>query len=232
MLDQVAEINAIIVGANGGIGQALKANLSERPNFKSVVSFDRQTYPKYDITKPESFVPEFAKWQREGRKFNLAIIATGALIIDGAPPERRFAELDAKNMANHFALNATGPAIMIQQLLPLMQRHEPAVMAALSARVGSIGDNELGGWVSYRAAKSALNQIVRTASIEWTRKNQESALLAIHPGTVDTRLTADYAHPKKVSADVAAQKIMDTIYKAKPPMTGGFYDNQGVAIEF
>ncbi|MCF4098265.1 SDR family NAD(P)-dependent oxidoreductase [Maritalea mediterranea] len=232
MLDQVEEINAIIVGANGGIGQALKQNLANRPNVKSIESFDREHYPHFDITDPESFSPTFAGWQQEGRKFNLAIIATGALIIDGAPPERRFAELGAQNMANHFALNAIGPAMMIQQLLPLMPRDEPAVIAALTARVGSIEDNHLGGWVSYRAAKTALNQIVRTASIEWTRKNQESALLAIHPGTVDTRLTQDYAHPKKVSAGIAADKIINCIYNAKPPMSGGFYDNQGKRIPF
>jgi NAD(P)-dependent dehydrogenase (short-subunit alcohol dehydrogenase family) len=230
MLDQAEEINAIIIGANGGIGHALHANLAARPNCKNIVSFDRANFPNYNITKPETFVPEFAKWQQEGRKFNLAIIATGALIIDGAPPERRFAELDANNMANHFALNAIGPAMMIQQLLPLMSRYDPAAIAALSARVGSIEDNQLGGWVSYRAAKSALNQIVRTASIEWKRRNQESALLAIHPGTVDTKLTQDYAHPKKVSAQVAAEKIMQTILKAKPQMSGGFYDNEGHKI--
>lgn len=197
MLNQVEHINAVIIGANGGIGHALKTELQAQPNFESVESFDRMHFPDFDLTKAESFVPKFAEWQEQGRKFNLAIIATGALIIDGAPPERRLAELEAANMANHFALNAIGPAMMIQQLLPLMPRDEPAAIAALSARVGSIEDNQLGGWISYRAAKTALNQIIRTASIEWTRKNQESALLAIHPGTVDTRLTSGYAHPKK-----------------------------------
>lgn len=232
MLDQTQQIDAIIIGANGGIGSALKTELAARLNYNSVVRFDREHFPQFDMTKPESFAPQFTEWQQEGRKFNLAIIATGALIIEGAPPERRFAELDARNMANHYALNAIGPAMMIQQLLPIMPRFEPAAIAALSARVGSIEDNNLGGWVSYRAAKTALNQIVRTASIEWQRINQESALLAIHPGTVDTRLTQDYAHPKKVSAKVAAEKILDTILTAKPSMTGGFYDNQGKAIPY
>ncbi|WP_027835412.1 SDR family NAD(P)-dependent oxidoreductase [Maritalea myrionectae] len=232
MLDQVEKIDAIIVGASGGIGRALKAELAAQPNFSSVESFDRQHFPEFDLTRPESFVPQFSDWQEQGRRFNLAIIATGALIIDGVPPERRFAELESANMANHFALNAIGPAMMIQQLLPLMPRNDPAAIAALSARVGSIEDNQLGGWVSYRAAKTALNQIIRTASIEWTRKNQESALLAIHPGTVDTRLTSGYAHPKKVSAEVAAKKILRTILSAKPQMSGGFYDNEGQSIPF
>lgn len=232
MLDQVADINAIIVGASGGIGQALRANLAARPNVKSLVCLDRQTNPNFDITKPDSFTPTFANWQQQGRTFNLAIIATGALIIDGVAPERRFAELEAENMANQFALNAIGPGLMIQQLMPLMPRHDPAIMAALSARVGSIGDNKLGGWVSYRAAKSALNQIVRTASIEWTRKNPHSILLAVHPGAVDTRLTAGYAHPQKISAPVAARYILDMMYKATPSMSGGFYDNQGKMIAF
>lgn len=232
MLDQVENINAIIVGASGGIGHALKAELQAQPNFASVESFDRAHFPDFDLANPESFTPQFDEWLKQGRQFNLAIIATGALIIDGVPPERRLAELEASNMANHFALNAIGPAMMIQQLLPLMPRSEPAAIAALSARVGSIEDNQLGGWISYRAAKTALNQIIRTASIEWTRKNQESALLAIHPGTVDTNLTSGYAHPKKVSADVAAKRIMSTILSAKPQMTGGFYDNEGQAIPF
>jgi NAD(P)-dependent dehydrogenase (short-subunit alcohol dehydrogenase family) len=140
--------------------------------------------------------------------------------------------LDAENLQNHFALNATAPAILMQALHPLMDREKRAVYAKLSARVGSISDNGLGGWLSYRASKAALNQIIKTVSIEWARKSSGHICLGLHPGTVDTPLSAKYVtqHQKLAPSD-AAQKLLSVLDKTTASESGKLFDYNGLEIK-
>ena len=135
-------------------------------------------------------------------------------------------------MAQAFAINAIGPALLFKHFLPLLPRNGKSVFATLSARVGSIGDNRLGGWFSYRASKAALNQIVRTAAVELGRSHREAICVALHPGTVDTRLTLPFrkAGLDVQSPDCAAERLLAAIDKLGPEHSGGFFDHRGSAV--
>jgi NAD(P)-dependent dehydrogenase (short-subunit alcohol dehydrogenase family) len=158
-------------------------------------------------------------------------VATGALEIGGTAPEKTLRALDPAALAAQFALNATGPALVLKHALWLMPRDRPARFAALSARVGSIGDNQLGGWYGYRAAKAALNQLIHTAAIEIARTHPQATVVCLHPGTVATRFTEKYlgSHPAVAPAEAAANllRVLDGL---TPAQTGGFYDWAGMEI--
>jgi NAD(P)-dependent dehydrogenase (short-subunit alcohol dehydrogenase family) len=147
-------------------------------------------------------------------------------------PERSWREVDAAAMARAFAVNAIGPALLMKHFLPLLPRRGRSVFATLSARVGSIGDNRLGGWYSYRASKAALNQLVRTASIELRRRAPEAVCVALHPGTVATGLSAPFARAglEVRSPEVAAADLLRVIGGLTAADSGGFFDHRGVAV--
>ena len=152
--------------------------------------------------------------------------------MDGLTPEKSWRDLDVAHMARSFAVNAIGPALLMKHFLPLLPRQGRSVFATLSARVGSIGDNRLGGWYSYRSSKAALNQLVRTAAIELARRRPAALCVALHPGTVETRLSAPFV---KRSADVqtaeyAANRLLGVIERLSPANTGGFFDFRGEPV--
>jgi NAD(P)-dependent dehydrogenase (short-subunit alcohol dehydrogenase family) len=165
--------------------------------------------------------------------FDLVFIATGGLEVAGFRPEKSVRALDGAAMAAQFALNAIGPALVIKHVWRLIPKDRPARVAVLSARVGSIGDNRLGGWHGYRAAKAALNQIVRTCAVELARTHPKAALVALHPGTVATGLTAAYAggHPT-VAPAVAAERLLGVIAGLGAEQSGLFFDWKGERVEW
>ena len=159
---------AVVFGSSGGIGSALLSALAEVDYFKTVIGFSRQSLIPIDLTDELSLerAAEVAAAQGDIR---LVIDATGYLHGKGQGPEKTWRELDENKLANAFAINAIGPALLIKHVLQRLPRSGKSVFSTLSARVGSIGDNRLGGWYAYRASKAALNQIVRTASLELAR---------------------------------------------------------------
>ena len=161
----------------------------------------------------------------------MVLIATGALEIDGAGPEKTLRALSPEAFLAQVRLNALGPALVLKHALRLIPRDRRAVMAALSARVGSIGDNGFGGWYSYRASKAALNQLVRTAAIEIARSHPAAVVAALHPGTVVSPLTRKYLgrHPA-VEPAIAAARLLDVIDGLAPADTGGFFDHAGKRV--
>lgn len=217
---------ALILGASGGVGAALAARL--RAQGVAVTALSRSG-DGLDLTRPDTIATHAAAL--EDQRFDLIFNATGALVIDGRQPEKTMDALDPEAMAAHFALNATGVALVIRHFAPLLSREGRPVLASLSARVGSIGDNGLGGWVSYRAAKAAQNQIIRTAAIEWRRRNPRAVLVALHPGTVATPLTAKYAgrHPT-ITPDESARALLGVIEGLAPEDTGSFRDWKGQIV--
>ena len=154
--------------------------------------------------------------------------ATGALQIGDAAPEKTLRALDPDTMAAQFALNAIGPALVLKHALPLVPRDRRCVLAVLSARVGSIGDNRLGGWISYRAAKAAVNQILRTSAIEYGRLRKQAILVSLHPGTVETGLTGPYLNRhRSVTPDEAAVNLLHVMDGLGLKDSGRFVDWAG-----
>jgi NAD(P)-dependent dehydrogenase (short-subunit alcohol dehydrogenase family) len=165
--------------------------------------------------------------------FDGLIVATGALEIGGAGPEKSIRAVTAQAMADQFAVNAIGPALVLRHAARLLPREGRSVCAVLTARVGSIGDNRIGGWTSYRAAKAAANQIVHTTAIELGRTHPELICVALHPGTVQTPFTAKYLgrHPA-VPASEAAENLLRVMEGLNVAQTGGFYDWAGTEVQW
>lgn len=182
----------------------------------------------FDITDPASVARHLDALDRP---YDRVVVATGALVIDGAEPEKTIKAIDSKAMLDQFALNAVGPALVLARAHGMLPRRGRGVLAVLSARVGSIGDNRMGGWISYRAAKAAVNQIVHTAAIELARSHRESICVALHPGTVETPFTTDYLarHPAVPPAE-AAENLVRVMDGLTPAQTGRFYDWAGKEV--
>lgn len=215
----------LILGASGGIGAALLDHA--RARGEEVRGLSRSA-DGFDVTDEAAIQAALARLEPP---FDTVIVATGGLALAGQGPEKSLRALDPANLARHFALNATGPALVLKHALRLMPRDRPARFAALSARVGSIGDNALGGWYAYRAAKAALNQLIHTAAIEIARTHPQAVVVTLHPGTVDTLLTQGYrgTHPARPPAEAAAM-LRDVLDRLTPAETGGFFDQNGLAV--
>ena len=164
----------------------------------------------------------------------LLLVASGFLHGQAGQPERSWSHLDADYLQHVFLVNTLGPALLIKHLFPLLPKRGPCVAAFVSARVGSIADNALGGWYGYRASKAALNQLVKTASIELTRRNPDSVCVALHPGTVDTALSQPFAKTglKVRPPEQAAGELLGVIAGLRPASTGALIDYQGQTLPF
>lgn len=217
----------LVIGASGGIGSALVTDL--RARGAEVVGLSRSA-DGFDITDGVSVD---AHLEALDGPFDRIIVASGALEIDGAEPEKTIKAVTAQAMADQFAVNAIGPALVLRHAARLLPREGRSVCAVLTARVGSIGDNRIGGWTSYRAAKAAANQIVHTAAIELARTHPGMVCVAVHPGTVETPFTEKYLgrHPAVPAAE-AAHNILSVLDGLTPEQTGGFYDWAGAQVEW
>lgn len=217
--------NALIIGSSGGIGSALTDTLTTRGVAVTGLSRSRDGL---DVTDEASV--EQALGALEG-PFDLIFVATGALEINGAEPEKSLRHITAEAMIDQFKLNTVGPSLVLKHAMRLLPRKGRSVFAALSARVGSIGDNNLGGWYSYRTSKAALNQMLHGAAIELGRNHKDLICVALHPGTVETSFTEKYVanHPT-VPAPEAAQNLLSVLDGLTPEQTGRFFDWQGKEV--
>jgi NAD(P)-dependent dehydrogenase (short-subunit alcohol dehydrogenase family) len=215
-------MQVLIIGDSGGIGAALAAEAEARG--AEVTGLSRSA-DGLDVTREDSVAAHLGALEGD---FDAIWVATGALEIGAHGPEKSLRDLDAGAFAAQFALNATGPALLLKHAARLLPRDRPATFAALSARVGSIGDNRAGGWYAYRAAKAALNQIVRCASIELGRTHRQLVCVALHPGTVATSFTEKYLgrHPA-VPPEEAARNLWSVVDGLTPEQTGRFFDWAG-----
>lgn len=222
-LDRRAMNRALIIGASGGIGRAVAQELSLRG--AEIVTLSRRE-DGMDVTSASAVQTAMADLSGE---FDAIFIAVGTLAAGGRP-EKSLGEIDADIMARVMAVNAIGPALILSQVTRLLPQSKRAVVAVLSARVGSIGDNRLGGWHSYRASKAALNQITRGAAIEMGRTRKQAIVVALHPGTVETAFTQGYPGHSKVSPQTCAVNLVDAMQRLTPAHSGGFYDYSGAEL--
>ena len=188
---------ALVIGAGGAIGAALVAGLQADTTYTRVMGLGRDSDLPVDYFNESSIAAAaqgVASVCTEAQlELRLLIVASGFLHGVQGEPERSWSHLDAGYLSHVFTVNALGPALVIKHFFPLLPRQGRCVAGFLSAKVGSIGDNALGGWYGYRASKAALNQLVKTASVELSRRNKAAVCVALHPGTVATPLSQPFA---------------------------------------
>jgi NAD(P)-dependent dehydrogenase (short-subunit alcohol dehydrogenase family) len=217
---------AVVIGASGGVGRALLAGVETSGIDGRAIGLSRHSSPAIDLTSEASIEACARHVAAQGAPLRLLVIATGILHDETMKPERSLRDLSPEQLARAFAINTIGPALVLKHFTPLLAREGRSVIAALSAKVGSIGDNELGGWYGYRASKAALNQIIRTTSIELKRSRRDAICVALHPGTVDTPLSAPFSKAglNTRPPDVAAHDLLTVIAQLSPQDTGCFLD--------
>ena len=232
---------AVVIGAGGGLGAALLAQLeTERQEgaYAQVLGLGRHTevginfLDEASIASAAQCVASICSTSK--LELRLLVVATGFLHGQQGQPERSFAHLDANYLTHVFAINTMGPALVMKHFFPLLPKRGRCVAGFLSARVGSIGDNALGGWYGYRSSKAALNQLVKTASIELMRWNSSSICVALHPGTVDTELSKPFAKTglKVRPAEEAVSNLLDVLNGLVPADTGALVDYLGKKLPY
>jgi NAD(P)-dependent dehydrogenase (short-subunit alcohol dehydrogenase family) len=238
-------INVAIIGASGGIGSAFIENLSSDKKILNLFAFSRKIVAsdssklianKIDLDNEDSIL-ESAKKISEKRPLDLVILATGILHInDTLMPEKSLDDISAKTFQYIINTNTIGPALVMKHFLPLLHRERKTVFAALSARVGSISDNQLGGWYAYRASKAALNMLLKTASIEMARRNKKASVIGLHPGTVDTALSAPFKKnvpaDKLFQKDYAAEQLLRVVNSVTPSDSGKIFAWDGQVLPY
>ena len=216
-----------MIGAGGAIGTALAAALER--SGRPVRRLGRRSVPPLDLLDEASIA---AAATVAGGGLRLVVDATGFLHGGGMVPEKRLGQIDPAQLAHSFAINAIGPALLMKHFLPRLARDGRAVFATLSARVGSIADNRAGGWYGYRASKAALNQLVRTAAIELARTHREAVCVALHPGTVQSPLSAPFAKSglDVQTPDLAAERMLAVLDGLTPEQSGLQVDYRGEVV--
>jgi NAD(P)-dependent dehydrogenase (short-subunit alcohol dehydrogenase family) len=222
--------SALVLGATGGLGAALLGQLKASGAFREVHGLSRAD--GLDLQRPETIAPALARIP-DDPPLELVIVATGVL-HDGFGPERSHRALTAEHLLRDYAVNAVGPALIAAQLLPRMPRNRRTVFACLSARVGSISDNRLGGWHAYRASKAALNMLIRTLSVEHARSHPQGLVVGLHPGTVATDLSAPFRRSvpaaQLFTPEQAATHLLGVLDGLNAADSGGVFAWNGARI--
>ena len=238
------DLRVAVIGASGGIGGALARRLSNDRRVAEVIALTRRglsvetvgprTTPGHiDIEREDSI----AAAARAAGQVHVVLVATGILHeSDGLLPEKSWRALDAEALLRAYRINAVGPALVAKHFLPLLPRDRRTAFAALSARVGSIGDNGLGGWHAYRASKAALNMLIKTLAIELARGRPQALCVGLHPGTVDTALSQPFQRgvpaEKLFPPDVAASHLLAVLDRLEPADSGHLFAWDGARIPF
>ncbi|MBT9494106.1 MAG: SDR family NAD(P)-dependent oxidoreductase [Paucibacter sp.] len=217
---------ALVVGAGGAIGAAFVQLLQSDPRCGLVLGLGRRTAPAIDFEHENSIATAATELAPLG-PFQLIINAAGVLHRPEFMPEKQLGQLSYTQLLSTFTVNTLGPALLLRYFSPLLDRQR-GVMALLSAKVGSIEDNRLGGWYSYRASKAALNMLIKTAAIELRRSQPQAVLIAMHPGTVSSALSAPFRGAEiGRPAAVAAAEMLAVLDGLTPMDSGQFVSYSG-----
>jgi NAD(P)-dependent dehydrogenase (short-subunit alcohol dehydrogenase family) len=237
-------MSALVVGASQGIGQEFVHQLLASNKFTQVfatyrnpaapllaIQDERLQCFAMDITEEAQITQVIKKIQAQTPKLHLVINCVGWLHEENLQPEKSLRALNANQLERYFRINSIGAALLLKAAIPLLKHSESSVFATLSAKVGSIGDNQIGGWYGYRASKAALNMLIRTAAIEYKRTCPQAILVALHPGTTDTRLSKPFQRsvpPEKLfSAERTVTQLLRVINQLQPTDSGEFFSWDG-----
>ncbi|NNF41250.1 MAG: SDR family NAD(P)-dependent oxidoreductase [Woeseiaceae bacterium] len=239
------DANVAVIGASGGIGDAFVRLLASDESVAKIHAFSRTAsgtdLPKVTTRRiqleDESTIAAAAADATSEAPLDLVFVASGMLWRgDTLRPEKSMRDMSIDGLSQLFAINAAGPALVAKHFLPTLGKRSKTLFAALSARVGSIGDNRLGGWYSYRASKAALNMLLRTLAIEHARQWPQSVVAGLHPGTVDTPLSSPFTSrtpPGQLfSPETSARHLLKVMDKLGPDDSGAVFAWDGKRIEF
>ncbi|RPH08820.1 MAG: SDR family NAD(P)-dependent oxidoreductase [Alphaproteobacteria bacterium TMED194] len=222
---------ALVFGVSGGIGNNIYNHLKSK-KFE-VYGFSRKTEPNSDIISEKYLKDLSLKFIEQNIKIKIFINAIGFLHDNYFSPEKKLQEINLEYMKKCFEINTIPTALMIKYFCPIMLKEEKSIFASISAKVGSISDNYLGGWYSYRASKAALNQIIKTSSIEQKRLNKNLIMVSVHPGTVNTKLSRPFIGKRKVQTpSESSTKIINLLEKLTIEDSGLFFDYNKNIIPF
>lgn len=220
---------SLVIGSTGAIGSAFVQALQANPRCSEVLGLHRNSTPGVDF-EDEASVGSAAAHVANGPRFHLIVNASGVLRTPQSMPEKKLSDLHYAQLMDTFRVNTFGPALVLRHFAPLLDAQR-GVLVMLSAKVGSIGDNRLGGWYSYRASKAALNMLVKTASIELRRRNPHAVLASLHPGTVNSKLSRPFRGAEMGrSAKDAVAEMLQVVDRLSPADTGRFFSYNGAAL--
>ncbi len=234
--------NIAVIGASGAIGSAFVEEFARQPDVAYVCALSRSVKPFnlpkvttafIDLTAEASIARAAIKASRQG-PLDVIVVATGLLHNDHIRPEKSMRELTAEKLAEIFAINTIGPALVMKYFLPNLRRDKPTVCALLSARVGSIADNQLGGWYAYRASKAALNMLIKTSSIEMSRTHKQALIIGLHPGTVNSKLSQPFqsrvSSEQLVAPTDAVKRMLSVMATRQAEHSGRCYAYDGTEV--
>ncbi|MGL5879072.1 MAG: SDR family NAD(P)-dependent oxidoreductase [Xenococcaceae cyanobacterium] len=252
-----AEINnphTLIVGASGGIGLGFVEKLLQKENTSKIYATyrrketgsriidlqkqysDRLICIPMDITDETQIIEAIAQIKKSTDKLHLVINCVGILHEETLQPEKSLRQLNAENLTHYFQVNSIGAILLAKHLLPLFRHSDRSVFATISAKLGSIGDNQLGGWYGYRASKTALNMFMRTAAIEYARSCPNNIIVTLHPGTTDTQLSQPFQKnvpsSKLFTVDRTVSQLLEVIGKLETGDRGQFFSWDGSRLSW
>ena len=222
---------AVIVGGTGAIGQAIADQLN-KIGFSDTIKIGTKTSPSIDFNDENSILESVEYIKKKNKPISIFFDATGILHLNDSMPEKTLKNIEFEFTKQNFLINAIGPALLIKHFVPLLDKEEKSIFASLSAKVGSISDNGYGGWYSYRASKAALNQLIKTASIEMKVKNKKAIIVALHPGTVKSNLSKPFqkTNLKIQNPEESAKHLVKIINSIDQSQTGKFFNWDGSEI--
>lgn len=242
--------NIAVIGCCGGIGEALiarlvslypKANITGFSRTKPGQPLDSVNYHQIDyeneasIEQAANLASSAVNSENNNGTLDLVIVTTGILHDETLKPEKSLRDLSADNFQRLFAANTITPALIAKYFLPKLNKTKPSIFAALSARVGSISDNRLGGWYAYRASKAALNMVIKNAAIEISRLNKQAIIVGLHPGTVNTNLSKPFqsnvAEHKLFTPQYCAEALLEVVAQLQPTQSGKCFAWDGTEVK-
>ncbi len=248
-IDEISDVNVLIVGASQGIGLGfvkkilqderitkIYATYHQQESASELIALESENPEKLtclslDITDESQIVEIVQKIRNEVKKLHLVINCVGLLHDGDLQPEKSLRQLNSDNLLRYFQINSIGAVLLAKHLLPLFRHGERSVFATISAKLGSIGDNQLGGWYGYRASKAALNMFMRTAAIEYIRSNPKTLVVTLHPGTTDTRLSRPFQGnvptEKLFSVELTVSQLLGVIEQLQEGDSGKFFSWDG-----